>query len=71
MNMLKTDPDKFVAEFANYIHPNLEIRMTKDKGRGVFATKLIEPGELIFAEKPIAMATDTALHEYVLDSDKL
>ena len=71
MNMLKTDPDKFVAEFANYIHPNLEIRMTKDKGRGVFATKPINPGELIFAEKPIAMATDPELHEYVLDSYKL
>ena len=28
--------------------------MTKDKGRGVFATKPIKKGDLIFTEKPIA-----------------
>ena len=41
---LLEDVDKHNFEYLiNYIHPNLEIRMTKDdKGRGVFATENIE-----------------------------
>ena len=48
------NPKKYENYFTNYINPNLEIRMTKDKGRGVFAIKPIKKGDLIFTEKPIA-----------------
>ena len=36
----------------NYIN-NLEIKQTKNKGRGIFATKLIKKDELVIVEKPI------------------
>ena len=34
----------------------VEIKMTEKKGRGVFATKNISKGELIFIEKAIAFS---------------
>ena len=34
---------------------NLTIKMTKTMGRGVFATKNIEKGELLLVEKAIAV----------------
>ena len=37
----------------NFIHPDLEIKMTKDKGRGVFATKLIKANVILAVERPI------------------
>ena len=60
------NPKKYENYFTNYINPNLEIRMTKDKGRGVFATKPINSGEMIFAEKPIA-TTSGALHQKIIN----
>ena len=39
--------------FFNYIHPNLEIKMTKNKGRGVFATWDIKKESIIIIERPI------------------
>ena len=47
--------EKFISKnyFANWVNPNLEIRITIAKGRGVFTTKPIKCGEMIFAEKPI------------------
>jgi hypothetical protein len=33
--------------------------MSKEKGRGVFASKLIKEGELVFTEKPIATCTES------------
>ena len=41
------------GHIANYIN-GLEIKMTKDKGRGVFATRDLKEGELIIVETPIA-----------------
>ena len=37
----------------NYIH-GVEIKQTKDKGRGVFATKFLKRGTLIVVEKVTA-----------------
>ena len=39
-----TNPEKFLSQncFANYINPKLVIKMTEDKGRGVFATESIK-----------------------------
>ena len=65
--MAQTRNDKFILEFANYIHPNLEIRMTQEKGRGVFATKRIKQGEMIFAEKPIVSSSLFCFDAYLLD----
>ena len=47
---------------ANYINPNLEIQITHEKGRGVFATKPIKKGQMIFAERPIAIGIETDEH---------
>ena len=33
--------------------------MTEEKGRGVFATKPIKRGDVIFVEKPIAIGSET------------
>ena len=43
----------------NYVNPNLEIQVTNEGGRGVFATKLIKEGQMIFAERPIAIGYET------------
>ena len=55
------NPEKFLSEnyFANYINPKLEIRLTEGGIRGVFTTKPVKEGEIIFAEKPIAVGIDT------------
>ena len=37
----------------NYIHDALEIKITKNMGRGVFATREIYKNELVIIEKPI------------------
>ena len=37
----------------NYIHPGLEIKMTKKRGRGIFATKDFTLGDMLIVEKPI------------------
>jgi len=39
----------------NYISPKLEIRKTKNMGRGVFALRDISKNELIIVEKPIVV----------------
>ena len=38
----------------NYINKDLEIRITKQKGRGIFAKTKIKQGTLLIVEKPIA-----------------
>ena len=47
-------PNQSSWNLINYVNDKLVIRMTPDKGRGVFATKDILPGEVIVVEKPIA-----------------
>ena len=59
------DPKLFLAEgrVLNYID-GVEIKMTKNKGRGAFATKSMEKGDLIIVEKAIAEShqySDTSL----------
>jgi hypothetical protein len=50
------NPKKYLARnyFANCISPNVEIKMTKEKGRGVFASKPIKKRDLICAERAIS-----------------
>lgn len=40
--------------FMNYVNPFVEIKMTPQKGRGIFATQKIGYGSLISAEKSLA-----------------
>jgi len=39
----------------NYLD-GVEVKMTKDKGRGVFASKNLKRGELLIVEKAIAQS---------------
>ena len=41
--------------FTNYIQ-GLEIKMTSDHGRGLFATRNLKKGELLIVEKPVINA---------------
>ena len=52
-NYIQDERKEDLHEVFNYIN-GLDIRITKNKGRGVFATKAIMKGELIIVEKPIA-----------------
>jgi hypothetical protein len=49
------DPETFLKKgnLLNYIQ-GVEIKMTEDRGRGVFATELLKKGDLIAVELPIA-----------------
>jgi len=49
----------------NYVHPGLEIKMTKDKGRGIFCTKDFKKHDLLVVEKPLAFH-----HIYLNDEDR-
>ena len=44
-----------MLKIANYINHKIAIRMTSDKGRGMFAARTINKGELVIVEKPIAI----------------
>jgi len=44
----------------NYVN-GLEIKMTKNKGRGVFATRNLVKDELLIVEKPVASIERTSV----------
>ena len=46
---------KKYTKILNYVE-GIEIKMTKDRGRGVFATKFLKKNTLIVVEKAIAEA---------------
>ena len=50
-----SDQKKFIEEgkIVNFIQ-GVEIKRTKDKGRGVFASKSLKKGDLLVVEKAIA-----------------
>ena len=51
------DVDSFMKQdkILNYLD-GVEVKMTKDKGRGVFASKNLKRGELLIVEKAIAQS---------------
>ena len=46
---------EFISEkkILNFIHPDIEIKMTKDKGRGIFAAKDLMKGDLLLVDTAI------------------
>jgi hypothetical protein len=48
-------PDSFLKDgkVINYVHDNIVLKMTKDKGRGLFATEDIDEGDLLIVEKGV------------------
>ena len=52
----------------NYVH-GLEIKMTKDKGRGLFAAIDIQEGQLILVEKALCYAEAHRIREGYCEED--
>ena len=49
----------------NFISPNIDLKMTADKGRGVFAKESINKGDLILVERPVAIGIGGGIQENV------
>lgn len=50
--MIIQKEDKVLKQmFTNFIHSALTMKMTKTRGRGLFATEFIKEGTIIIAEK--------------------
>lgn len=67
------DPQKFIKgnNFANFLNPNVELRMTEGKGRGVFAKNRIKNRDLISAERAIATGTTADRTKKLVDLAQL
>ena len=50
----------------NYIHDALDIKMTKEKGRGIFATEFIMKGTLLIVERAIAESEENGEDETLI-----
>jgi uncharacterized protein len=50
-------------------HPYVSIKMTKDKGRGIFARKAIKKNT-VFLIDPIVIASHKDLNSYIFEHDK-
>ena len=48
------DPYLQETHVLNHIHEALEIRYSKNKGRGVFTTQDLKKGDILIVEKPLA-----------------
>ena len=50
------DKHQYLTEnkILNYIHPDIEIKMTQEKGRGLFVTRDFKRGDMLIVDKAIA-----------------
>lgn len=48
-------------DVVNFAIHDLELKMTDDRGRGLFAKRKLEKGELLIAEKAIAVGTEDVI----------